>query len=137
MVTAARRPCRAAGCGALVARGYCERHGQAGRARDRRGTATARGYGAAWAGFRGRYLAALGGLGVAAVCGATWPGGPVMTASRCRAEGRLTGGRLHLHHVPALTPAERKVVAIVCDPLRVGVLCAVCHNAETARTRGR
>jgi hypothetical protein len=137
MTTAALRPCATPGCSALVARGHCARHGHAGRARDRRGTSTARGYGSTWSAFRRRYIGALAAAGVAPVCGAALPGGPAMAASQCRAAGRLTGMRLHVHHDPPLRDDERGQVHVVCDPRRVGLLCEACHNAETARTRGR
>jgi hypothetical protein len=134
---AAFRPCATPGCPELVPSGHCPRHGQAGRARDRRDTSTARGYGVAWGRFRRRFVADLVWAGIAPVCGATLPGGPAMTASACQRDGRLTGTRLHLHHDPPLTDAERGDVAAVCDPRRVGFLCESCHNAETARAAGR
>jgi len=109
---AAFRPCATPGCPELVPSGPCPR-------------------------FRRRFVADLVWAGIAPVCGATLPGGPAMTASACQRDGRLTGTRLHLHHDPPLTDAERGDVAAVCDPRRVGFLCESCHNAETARAAGR
>jgi hypothetical protein len=133
MARAALRPCATPGCGTLVARGHCAAHGGNPATRDGRGTATARGYGAAWARFRLEFVGALVAAGIAPTCGAALPGGPRMGASRCRAAGVWTGVGLHLHHDPPLLEAERRDRAAVCNAWRVGFLCAACHNLETAR----
>lgn len=99
----------------------------------RRGSAHDRGYTASWRRFIGYFRRLLLREGIAPVCGAALPGGPTMSESRCKAEGRLSAVRLHLHHDPPLTRAEREDKRAVEDPLRVGFLCQRCHNAATAR----
>jgi hypothetical protein len=74
---------------------------------------------------------------VAPVCGATLPGGPQTTDSRCRSLGLLTfynedGTALHGDHVPPLRDEERHDRRAVCDPLRIQLLCAACHARRHA-----
>jgi hypothetical protein len=71
--------------------------------------------------------------GVAPICGAALPDGPSMKDSTCKAEGRITFRRLHLDHDPPLRADERCDRRVVCDPLRVGFLCASCHSTKTNR----
>jgi hypothetical protein len=78
--------------------------------------------------------------GVAPVCGAVLPGGPVTTDSRCQALGWTIfssedGSSLHLDHEPALTAEERRQPEIVCDPLRIQLLCKIDHAVKTASGR--
>ena len=78
--------------------------------------------------------------GVAPVCGAALPGGPAMTASRCKAAGLLVdrnvdGSALHVDHDPPLTREERSDWRIVCDPTRVGLLCKKDHSEKTQNER--
>ncbi|MGQ0774574.1 MAG: HNH endonuclease [Pseudonocardiales bacterium] len=54
MPTAARRPCTVPGCGELSSRGRCTGHEA--EADRRKGTTTARGYGADWQRCRADYL---------------------------------------------------------------------------------
>jgi len=98
-----------------------------------RGSASSRGYGATWRAFKERFRQRLIAAGIMPACGASLPTGPVMTASRCRAEGFLNDQRLHLHHDPPLQADERRDRAAVEDENRVGYLCESCHAAETAR----
>jgi hypothetical protein len=58
-----------------------------------------------------------------------------MAHSRCRAEGRLNDRDLHLDHDPPLTDDERKDWRNVCDPRRVGFLCASDHARKTLAER--
>jgi len=132
--TAPLRPC-SAGCGALVVRGRCaacSRHRE-----QQRGTATQRGYGAAWLRFRPRFLAALVEAGILPVCGAALPDGPQTNDSACKAAGRLTfrsddGSSLHFDHDPPLQEHERGRPDAVCDVRRVQLLCASCHARKDA-----
>ena len=106
-----------------------------------RGTATSRGYGTAWRVFCRTFTVNLIGLGIAPECGATLPGGPVTADSRCKAERRHTtvshdGSDLHRDHEPPLQDHERQNQAVVCDPLRIQLLCKACHSAKTAREQG-
>lgn len=76
--------------------------------------------------------------GIAPICGATLPGGPVTSDSRCRAQGlrvdaSLDGSGLHLDHEPPLRLDERSQQRAVCDPRRVQFLCADCHRSKTRR----
>jgi 5-methylcytosine-specific restriction enzyme A len=122
------KPCAHPLCPELVESGYCPTHA---RAKERcRGSAASRGYGAAWRAFVARYREMLITQDIAPVCGASLPGGPAMTASRCRAEGRLEA-RTQVHHDPPLRDEERQDERAVCDPLRVGLLCVRCHSGET------
>jgi hypothetical protein len=136
MPTAPLRPCPGDGgtCSVLVPSGCCPAHTRV--VEQRRGTATSRGYDSHWSKvFRPWYFRQLLAAGIAPVCGAALPGGPSMTASACKAQGLLTATHLHLHHEPPLTPAERRDRRAVEDPLRVGLLCATDHSAETVRAQ--
>ncbi len=128
MPSAALRPC-SGGCGARVARGYCPSC----RRTQRRGTAHERGYTAAWQRFRVWFIGSLVELGISPVCGATMPGGPSNIISQCAASGLRTGDRLHFHHEPPLTDAERDDPHAVMNPLRIVLACARCHNSATAK----
>ena len=132
----------AAGCGARgrFPRGRCPQCTRAVEAR--RGTASDRGYDAAWTAFRPQFVSMLVERGIPPVCGATLPGGPSTTDSRCKAQGLQTfqstdGSDLHLDHEPPLTPAEREHPAVVCDPLRIQMLCRADHSAKTLRETRR
>lgn len=69
--------------------------------------------------------------GVLPICGASLPGGPQTSDSRCQADGLQNGEDLHLDHEPPLTDAERLDARIVCDPLRIQLLCGVDHSRKT------
>lgn len=104
-----------------------------------RGSASARGYGSAWARWRLIYISTLVRLGIAPVCGATMPDGPQTTHSACKAAGLMTGlssngEGLHLNHEPPLRDEERRVVHLVCDSRRIELLCAACHGALAPST---
>jgi hypothetical protein len=71
--------------------------------------------------------------GIAPICGAALPDGPSMKDSECKADGRITHRRLHLDHDPPLRDEERSARRAVCNPLRVGFLCASCHSRKTNR----
>lgn len=133
MPSALLRACSGSGCGGrnLVARGLCLDCARA--VEQRRGTAASRGYDRYWLAFREKFPKLLLAAGLPRVCGASLPGGPVMTASQCRARGILNAMGLHLHHDPPLRPEERGNHRIVCNPLRVGYLCSSCHSQETQR----
>lgn len=98
-----------------------------------RGSAASRGYDAGWNRFRQVFINKLIALHIVPVCGAALPGGPNGSASRCKAEGLLTGDDLHTDHEPPLTDAERSNPRAVCNSLRVQLLCQSCHSAKTAR----
>lgn len=145
MPSAMLRACAEPGCPELTRATRCPAHEKAREAEDRtrRGTATERGYDSRhWRPFRERFKAMLIQAGIAPVCGASLPGGPAMTASRCRAEGRLVernpdGSDLHVDHDPPLTDAERSDWRKVCDVHRVGLLCKSDHAVKTAREQSR
>lgn len=132
MPAALVRPCAEPMCPELVESGRCRVHA---RQRDqRRGTATARGYTSHWSRvFKPWFIRRLIAAGSAPVCGAALPGGPSLTASRCRAQGLLNDRHLHLHHDPPLRDDERHDRRTVENPIRVGLLCESCHAAETQR----
>ena len=133
MPSALLKPCAyLGGCSNLVTSGLCDQHKQIARQRE---TAHQRGYTSRWRAWRKGWMQRLIGFGITPVCGARWPGQPPSGASKCRAPGLRTSTDLHLHHTPPLREWERKDEARVCDPLRVELLCATCHNAETSREK--
>lgn len=129
------RPCCEPGCPTLVERGRCATHTR--QREQRRGTSSARGYGAAWEAFRQRFIDACIALGIAPICGAALPDGPSMASSRCKAAGLVNGSDLALHHDPPLADWERTDSRRVCDERRVGWLCRSCHNATHGYRGGR
>lgn len=128
------RPLRiCGGCGAKVSKTcpVCSA-----KREQARGSAHARGYGVTWRAFMGQFVALLIAAGVPPVCGATLPGGPRTQDSQCRAQGLLTGinpdgSALHGDHEPPLQEWERRHASIVCNPLRIQLLCRVCHSLKT------
>ncbi len=133
MPTVPLRHCLAPGCPVRVSRGYCPTHTHR-VDRSRRLARTLTYSESWWRKWRLSFVTLLIQAGIAPVCGAHLPGGPVTTHSRCQAEGVLTGASadgtsLHLNHAPELTEAEQHDRSIVCDPLRIELLCASCHNA--------
>ena len=137
MPMALGRACALLGCGGMaVARGRCVEHAR--EREQRRGSASARGYDAVhWRPFRLRFARLLVAAGIAPICGAALPGGPAMAESQCRADGRVTWTPLHLDHDPPLRAVERADWRAVCDPMRVGWLCASCHDRRTRRQQDR
>lgn len=135
---AALRPCAEPGCPTLVPSGRCATHAR--QADQHRGTAEARGYTwRDWTPFRRRFLALLVEANILPVCGAALPDGPAQRDSACRDAGLFTytsqdGSSLHFDHEPALEEWERSDPTKVCDPHRIVLKCASCHNAKTART---
>lgn len=107
-----------------------------------RGTAHQRGYTYRdWQPFRRRFLSALVDADILPVCGAALPDGPSVRDSACRDAGLFTfasadGSSLHLDHEPALQSWERSDPARVCDPTRIVLKCASCHNRKTAIVSG-
>lgn len=132
MPSALLRVCLEPGCPALVESGRCPAHAR--HVERRRGSAASRGYDSYWSRvFRPGFVRALIAAGVAPVCGAALPGGPRMDDSACRQAGLLNDHDLHLDHDPPLRSEERSDRRAVCDPLRVGLLCASCHSRKTQR----
>ena len=133
---APKRPC-AGGCGALVRHGRCASCTKV--TEQRRGTANARGYTYRdWQPFRRRFLALLVEADILPVCGAALPSGPAARESACRDAQIATftsadGSSLHLDHEPKLEDWERHDPARVCDPTRIVLKCAECHNRKTAK----
>ena len=126
------------GCPVLLPRGVqrCPIHAR--QQEQQRGTAHQRGYNRSWLAFRPRFIAALVQAGILPVCGAALPNGPRTRDSHCRDAGLFTytsadGSSLHLDHEPALEDWERQHPAIVCDPTRIVLKCASCHQTKTAR----
>ncbi|MCC7269314.1 MAG: HNH endonuclease [Rhodocyclaceae bacterium] len=115
MPNAAPRPCRHPGCGQLVrdGSGYCHAH-QSDRRKnrfgdDRRGSASERGYGNAWAKLRSRIMQRD--------CGLCQP---------CLKAGRVTPAR-QVDHV--ISKAEGGTD----DEDNLQAICMACHKAKTAR----
>jgi 5-methylcytosine-specific restriction protein A len=134
MPAALLRPC-GPHCPVLVRSGRCAEHRRA--AEQRRGSASRRGYGRFWERFRVWFISLLVSAGSAPVCGASLPGGPdTRRFSQCAQRGVLNDVDLHVDHEPPLTDEERTDRAKVCDPLRVGLLCASCHATKTAGEDG-
>lgn len=115
MPTAAPRPCRHAGCGALVhdGSGYCAAHQDDRKigkfADDRRGSRHERGYGQAWERLRKAVLSRDKGL-----------------CQVCLGKGRYTPARQVDHIMPKAsggTDATENLQAI----------CEACHRAKSAR----
>lgn len=129
MSPALLRPCATPGCPALVTGVRCSRCATA--REQQRGTRSERGYDARWQRFRQWFIDQLIAKGIPPACGAALPGGPSMADSRCRRRDRVETDKLHLDHDPPLQPHERRDWRRVCDPLRVGFLCASCHSAKT------
>lgn len=131
MPTALLKDCAYPGCTVLVDNGRCAEHA---RAREQwRGTAASRGYDSRWVAFKRWFINRLIALDLAPVCGARLPGAVETTDSQCKAAGVLTWRGLHLDHTPPLREDERQDWAIVCDAMRVQLLCAHCHSAKTRR----
>lgn len=102
------RPCCHPGCPRLVARGYCDEHRRIKDARDRqrRGSATERGYDAAWRAVREQILAAH------------------PTCARCGAPATLVD-----HVIPLRRGGHR------LDPHNLQTMCRRCHAAKTLLER--
>jgi hypothetical protein len=64
------------------------------------------------------------------MCGARLSGVP-SARSGCAMQHRMTFDDLHLDHDPPLEDWERSHPERVCDPQRVGFLCASCHSVKT------
>lgn len=122
---AAARPCRHPGCAALVrdGSGYCQAH-QGDRKANRfadaqRGSASSRGYGAAWRRLRDAVMQRDGGL-----------------CQTCREQGRVTVAVQVDHIVPKTDDGTD-------DESNLQAICADCHKSKTAkealraRERGR
>ncbi len=111
---AAPRPCRHAGCHALVrdGSGYCPAHQadkKAGRFADpRRGSSSERGYGAPWRKLRDRVMRRD--------CGLCQP---------CKDAGRVTPAT----HVDHIAP---KCEGGTDDESNLRAICTACHKAKTA-----
>lgn len=123
-------------CGACVERTPCPKCRASISASGKRVSSARMGYGRTWRAFRERYIAMLVEAGIPPVCGAHLPGGPETEHSRCQAEGRQTSSGLHLNHHPPLKAFERKDTRIVCDPLRIELLCPSDHSAATTHKGG-
>ena len=133
MPTALLKACTYPGCPELTEGGPCAEHARA--KEQHRGTSSSRGYTASWRHFKQSFVNRLITLGILPVCGARLAPGP-SPHSYCAANGRLVdrsldGSDLHLDHDPPLTDEERLNNRAVCDPHRVGLLCAECHNRKT------
>jgi hypothetical protein len=95
-----------------------------------RGSRHARGYDSRWVRFRAAFFQLLIARHVIPMCGARLSGVPT-TRSLCAQQHRMTFEDLHLDHDPPLQDWERNDPSRVCDPQRVGFLCAACHTIAT------
>lgn len=115
MPTNAARPCKHAGCGALVrdGSGYCVAHQSDRRigkfADDRRGSRHERGYGTAWTKIRWRILVRDKGL-----------------CQPCLKLGRVTQAKQVDHIIP-------KAQGGTDADINLQAICVDCHRAKTAR----
>ncbi|HAM42015.1 MAG TPA: hypothetical protein DCP69_11990 [Candidatus Omnitrophica bacterium] len=133
MSDALLRNCITPGCSELTASGRCPNCAQ--QREDYRGTSTSRGYGARWRHFRPIFVRMLIAAEILPVCGARLSGVP-SPHSQCASNGRLVarsadGSDLHFDHDPPLRDQERADVSAVCDPDRITILCAACHNRKS------
>jgi hypothetical protein len=95
-----------------------------------RDSTDARGYTRRWKHFRAAFFRMLIARHVIPMCGARLSGVP-SASSLCSKQSRMTFDDLHLDHDPPLEAWERSRPERVCDPQRVGFLCASCHSAKT------
>jgi hypothetical protein len=96
----------------------------------RRGTTDERGYTRRWKRFVMTFRGMLIAHHILPACGARLADTP-SPRSLCVQQGRLTLEHLQLDHDPPLEDWERSRAERVCDPQRVGFLCASCHSAKT------
>lgn len=121
MPSAAARPCRHPGCGALVRdqAGYCATHQDDRKigkfADERRGSRQSRGYGAEWEQTRKRILSRDKGL-----------------CQVCLADGKLSPAKQVDHRVPQFEGGPG-------DDSNLQAICVPCHQVKTAAEarRGR
>jgi 5-methylcytosine-specific restriction enzyme A len=126
MPTAPRRPCRQSGCGHLVARdapgGRCPTHA---RAYDqRRGTATERGYDAAWARFSTAWRRQF------PWCGMRADGQLHGEHSRCVVEGRRVLAEC-VDHIVSMHHGGAKY-----DTANLQSLCQACNRRKNIALEG-
>jgi hypothetical protein len=123
--------CPIPGCGER-SHGPCRTHRAVTHKRvdARRGSRHVRGYGSHWVRFIPAFRQLLLARHIIPACGARLSGIP-SPRSRCATHGRVTLEGLHLDHDPPLETWERQHPARVCDPQRVGFLCAACHTIAT------
>ena len=96
----------------------------------RRGSRHERGYDSKWVRFIVTFRQMLIARRIIPACGAKLSG-ILSSRSQCVAQGRITLEGLHLDHDPPLEDWERRDPRRVCDPHRVGFLCAACHTIAT------
>lgn len=115
-----KKPCGYAGCGRLVDRGYCLAHERQRKADvdARRGSASARGYGARWRAYRLAFIAEH----------------PLCV--QCAERGEVSATTDVDHIIP-----HRGDERLFWDPANHQGLCHPCHSAKTSRAdswnRGR
>ncbi|MGY6129117.1 HNH endonuclease (plasmid) [Paraburkholderia strydomiana] len=109
------RPCKQPGCRALVASGYCDAHAYKAsnwaKRVERKGSTTARGYGAAWQRLRASILKRDHYL-----------------CQVCIRKGRVTEAS-QVDHIKA------KAAGGTDDEGNLQSICEPCHKAKTARER--
>lgn len=124
MPSAAARPCRQPGCGALVrdGSGYCAPHLQVKQASAKeaqqqydkdRGSSAQRGYGARWQKVRAGFLRSH----------------PLCVS--CAADGLVTAATVVDHKVP-----HKGDMVLFWDASNWQPLCKTCHDQKTAREDG-
>ena len=133
MPYAPKHPCRQPRCGALVEKGYCERHG----GQRRRGSSHARGYGARWRKEAGAFRQQH------SYCGDREAGQPVTGDSRCRAAGirrlgtRDRDGEWRKNEVDHVIPTRGPADPRPYDGSGFQTLCKSCHQAKSQREGSR
>lgn len=129
----AERPCRPClGCRAPTKASRCRACART--AERRRGSASARGYGAPWNRHRKAFIASLLEQGIVPVCGARLTGAPATDDSLCAVEGLLTGEDLDTDHIEPHTGQDDPRF---WDVLNLQLLChGRCHARKTATKDG-
>ena len=131
MPSALAKACRVTGCpGGNCAHTLEARTQQADK---RRGSSSARGYGAEWQRYTVWFRDAMFRRQVknAGLCGARLPGTRNTEDSRCQAEGRITRGEVIDHITPVTGPKDPTFY----DSSNHQLLCQSCHNAKRQRER--
>lgn len=116
----------------------CPQHGMQAATRTfdlRRGTASSRGYGAAWRAFTLTYRQTLISLDVprAGLCGARHPSAPLTTDSQCARDQTFTHGRVVDHIVPVSGPDDPRFY----DVSNLQLLCDGAHGGRGCHDRKR
>jgi 5-methylcytosine-specific restriction protein A len=123
MPSALLKSCLSPGCPALTPNARCAAHTR--EVDQRRGTASARGYGSRWSRYRAWYLRRN------PLCGDRERGARVTDDSLCAREGRTVAATIVDHIVPVSGPTDPSFF----DPTAHQSLCGHCHAIKRVRER--